>query len=153
MELSCPLHESLQKYSAFSIEWRDRAILALLHSSPTKLNLAVFAEIGRFWKTAVVIQKRPGFRSRLIPPRSTFTKEVGRPTSGHFGRLSYFSGNSPKSPLLAKAGLQMVISRPKMTFSGQFAPPCAPTRRGLCDGVGEKICLQHSVFLKYRVPP
>ena len=145
--MSCPLHESLQKYSAFSIEWRDRAILALLHSSPTKLNLAVFAEIARFWKTAAAIQKRPGFRSRLIPPRSTFTKEGDMPTSGHFGQLSYFSGNSPTSPLLAKAGLQMVISRPKMTFSGQFAPPCASTRRGHSDGVGEKIYPQNSIFL------
>ena len=50
-------------------------------------------------------------------------------------------------------GLQMVISRPKMTFVGQFAPPCASTRRGLCDGVGEKICPQHSIFLKNQISP
>ena len=123
-------------------------VAPLLHSSPTKLNLAVFAEIGRFWKTAVVMQKRPGFRSRPIPPHSTLTKEGDRPTSDQFWQLSYFSGNSPTSPLLAKAGLQMVISRPKMTFSGKFAPPCASTRRGLYDGVGEKICPQYSIFLK-----
>ena len=48
---------------------------------------------------------------------------------------------------------QMVISRPKMTLLGQFAPPRASTRRGLSDGVGKKICPQHSLFLKYGVPP
>jgi hypothetical protein len=41
----------------------------------------------------------------------------------------------------------MVISRPKMTFVGQFAPPCASTRRGLSDGVGEKICPQKVIVL------
>ena len=39
-------------------------------------------------------------------------------------------------------------TRPKMTFVGQFAPPCASTRRGLYDGVGGKICPQYSIFLK-----
>ena len=47
----------------------------------------------------------------------------------------------------------MVISRPKMTFVGQFAPPCASTRRGLSDGVGEKICPQNSIFLKNQISP
>ena len=40
-----------------------------------------------------------------------------------------------------------------MTFVGQFAPPCASTRRGLSDGVGEKICLQNSIFLKNGISP
>ena len=40
-----------------------------------------------------------------------------------------------------------------MTFVGQFAPPCASTRRGLSDGVGEKICPQHSIFLKNQISP
>ena len=47
----------------------------------------------------------------------------------------------------------MVISRPKMTFVGQFAPPCASTRRGLSDGVGEKIYPQNSIFLKNGISP
>ena len=45
----------------------------------------------------------------------------------------------------------MVISRPKMTLLGQFAPPCASTRRGLSDGVDQKIYPQNSIFLKSRI--
>ena len=47
----------------------------------------------------------------------------------------------------------MVISRPKMAFLGQIVPPCASTRRGLSDGVGEKICPQYSIFLKNGIYP
>ena len=36
--------------------------------SPIKLNLAVFAEIGRFWKTSVFMQKTAGIPSLTDSP-------------------------------------------------------------------------------------